>query len=77
MKNSATAQYILELAKKHQIFYDKNSAISHLAKKFIELSDDEYFLDDIEQLIVALREKNIITAMEGFSLIAQYNKEAA
>ena len=69
MDNQNTAQYVIELAKKHNISYDENLELSKLGKKMIELSDDEYFLNDIDELVVALAEAGIISVKDGGELI--------
>lgn len=75
MKHNNTTQYIIDLANQHKVSYDKNSRISQLAKKLIELADDDYMLDDIEELVVELMKKDIISNKEGVALIAKYNRE--
>lgn len=75
MKNTKTAQYIIKLAKQYNVFFDNKSNSHLLAKKFIELSDDDYLLDDIDQLVLALTKENIIKISEGLSLIVQHKKE--
>lgn len=77
MNNSKTAKYIIDLARKHHVFHESKSDINQLAKKFIELSDDEYLLDDIDELLVELKIGGFITGSELSCLLIQYNKELA
>jgi hypothetical protein len=66
--------YILELAQKHQIVYQRTVG-DELADKFTELSGDTVIQDDICDLLVAMVRQKVISVEEMMQLQVGYLRE--
>jgi len=69
-----TAAFVVNLAKKHGISYVRTEN-DVLADAITHLSDDEVVMDDIENLMVALRRANVINGRTLVSLLGCYIDE--
>lgn len=69
-----TAEYVKELAKKHNIEYVE-TALDVWAKKITELSGDDIPDDPINNLIVELERKGVITKRALITLVSNHIKE--
>lgn len=64
-------EYVLALAAEHGVTAHRN-ATDRLAQVLTNLSGDDSVLDDIEQLLVALKRKGVIQGAEMLMLQAEY-----
>ncbi len=69
-----TAAFVVKLARKHGVSYVRTEHDA-LADVMTRLSDDEVVMDDIENLMVALRRANVIDGRTFISLLGCYIDE--
>lgn len=67
-------EFIINLAREHKVKF-VSTELTRLADKISELSDSDVVLDDIENLVVALRKAGVITGHEMGLLIQGYYYE--
>lgn len=67
----SVARYVHKLAKDHEIT-DYRDGISRMAVAITCLADDTVELDDVEQLMVNLKRKGVLTKSEILSLQGRY-----
>jgi hypothetical protein len=72
---SAIANHIRELAKKHSVTYVRRSH-DVLAHHITRLAGDDVQLDDVEQLLIALQRSGHLSRKEMIRLQAAYLHEA-
>jgi hypothetical protein len=66
--------YVLDLAKRHQITYVKTYA-DEWAESVTKLADDEVRTDNIENLVIALKKDRRISSAEIVQILANYLRE--
>lgn len=69
--NVSVASYIHKLAKDHEIT-DYRDGMSCMAVAITGLADDAVELDDVEQLMVNLKRKGVLTKSEILNLQGRY-----
>lgn len=67
----SVASYVHQLAKDHEITHSRDG-MSRMAVAITGLADDAVELDDVEQLLVNLKRKGVLTKPEILSLQARY-----
>lgn len=70
----SVASYVHKLAEDHKIT-DYRDGISRMAVAITGLADDAVELDDVEQLMVNLKRKGVLTKSEILHLQARYFRE--
>lgn len=68
------SKFIVNLAKRHEVVYVKNGT-SALAEVITHLSDDEVKQDEIEKLVIALRQAKVIDGPTMVTLLGRYFDE--
>lgn len=68
---TCVANYIYQLAKEHNVTAARDT-LSHVATAISTLSGDNIGLDEIEQLLVKLKRKGILTKTEILQLYGRY-----
>jgi len=71
---SGVREYILELASTHGVTYVETPA-DRLADIITRLSDDEVYLDEIEQLLIALERAGVVARANVVPLHVNYLRE--
>ena len=71
---TSVASEVRKLAKTHNVTAERDS-ISRLAQTFTRLSGDDVVLDSIEQLLVNLRRKGVMSTSEILALQVRYLSE--
>ena len=66
--------YVLDLAKRHQITYVKTYA-DEWAESVTRLADDEVRTDNIENLVIALKKDRRVSSTEMVQMLANYLRE--
>ncbi|CAI1100538.1 Uncharacterised protein [Serratia quinivorans] len=70
----SVARYVHKLAEDHKIT-DCRDGISRMAAAITGLADDAVELDDVEQLMVNLKRKGVLTKSEILNLQGRYFRE--
>ncbi|ALD44260.1 hypothetical protein SMQE32_46520 [Serratia marcescens] len=70
----SVANYVHQLAKDHEITHSRDG-MSRMAVAITGLADDAVELDEVEQLLVNLKRKGILTKSEILSLQGRYFRE--
>ncbi|CAI1782245.1 Uncharacterised protein [Serratia ficaria] len=70
----SVASYVHQLAKDHEITHSRDG-MSRMAVAITGLADDAVELDEVEQLLVNLKRKGVLTKPEILSLQARYFRE--
>lgn len=71
---TSVANYIYQLAKKHNVTATRDN-ISNMATAITALSADAIELDNVEQLLVNLQRKGVLTKAELLQLEGRYLRE--
>lgn len=71
---TSVASYIYQLAKKHNVTATRDN-ISNMATAITALSADAIELDNVEQLLVNLQKKGVLTKAELLQLEGRYLRE--
>lgn len=71
---SGVKRYIVQLATKYEVEYIKTRS-SELAQTITKLSDDNVPQDDVERLVIALRQSGVISNKDVLLLLHEYLKE--
>ncbi|ATO34946.1 hypothetical protein DZA65_03916 [Dickeya dianthicola] len=68
------ASYVRKLAEDHKVT-DNRDGVSRMAVAITGLADDVVELDNVEQLLVNLKRKGVLTESEIFNLQDRYLRE--
>ncbi|MBB3324021.1 hypothetical protein [Atlantibacter sp. RC6] len=72
--HESVASYIYRLAKIHHVS-DKRDHMSRMAVTITALADDAVELDNVEQLLINLKRKGVLSKAEILALQARYFRE--
>ena len=68
------ASFVVELAKQHAVVY-KRTGLSDFARAITRMAGDEGAPDEIEQLVIALRQAKVIDGPAMLEILGRYFDE--